>query len=155
MRCHNAGLGSSPFARHYLGNHCLFSLPRGTKMFQFPPFASIINMDSISSRYWVVPFGNPRINGYLLLPAAYRSLSRLSSTSGTKAFTIHPCSLTIFFNPTDFRLSKMVISNARYFYLYFFIMITINFSVNCVLMHNCVSVSIFISHLEYTNAWLF
>ena len=34
------GLGSSPFARHYWGNHCLFSLPTGTKMFQFPAFAS-------------------------------------------------------------------------------------------------------------------
>ena len=34
------GLGSSPFARHYWGNHCLFSLPQGTKMFQFPWFAS-------------------------------------------------------------------------------------------------------------------
>ena len=37
------GLGSSPVARHYWGNHCLFSLPTGTKMFQFPAFASIIN----------------------------------------------------------------------------------------------------------------
>ena len=35
------GLGSSPVARHYWGNHCLFSLPAGTKMFQFPAFASI------------------------------------------------------------------------------------------------------------------
>ena len=35
------GLGSSPVARHYWGNHFLFSLPRGTKMFQFPRFASI------------------------------------------------------------------------------------------------------------------
>ena len=34
------GLGSSAFARHYLRNHCLFSLPKGTKMFQFPSFAS-------------------------------------------------------------------------------------------------------------------
>ena len=34
-----AGLGSSPFARHYLGNHILFSLPAGTKMFQFPALA--------------------------------------------------------------------------------------------------------------------
>ena len=40
QRCRNiVGLGSSPFARHYLGNHCLFSLPTGTKMFQFPAFA--------------------------------------------------------------------------------------------------------------------
>ena len=34
------GLGSSPVARHYRGNHLLFSLPAGTKMFQFPAFAS-------------------------------------------------------------------------------------------------------------------
>ena len=35
----NNGLGCSPFARHYLGNHILFSSPRGNEMFQFPPFA--------------------------------------------------------------------------------------------------------------------
>ena len=41
--CRNInGLGSSPFARHYLGNHCLFSFPAGTKMFQFPALASRI-----------------------------------------------------------------------------------------------------------------
>ena len=52
------------------------------------------------SRITVSRFRNPRIKGYLLLPEAYRSLSRLSSSSGTKAFTIHPYSLTIFFNNT-------------------------------------------------------
>ena len=37
LPCRNMeGLGSSPFARHYWGNHCLFSFPAGTKMFQFP-----------------------------------------------------------------------------------------------------------------------
>ena len=36
----SSGLGSSPFARHYLGNLCLISLPGGTEMFHFPPFAS-------------------------------------------------------------------------------------------------------------------
>ena len=41
--CRNmGGLGYSPFARHYWGNHCLFSLPAGTKMFQFPALASRI-----------------------------------------------------------------------------------------------------------------
>ena len=35
--------------------------------------------DNSPSDYWVVPFGNPRINGYLHLPQAYRSLSRPSS----------------------------------------------------------------------------
>ena len=34
---------------------------------------------------WVAPFGNPRINGYLLLPVAYRSLSRPSSAPDAKA----------------------------------------------------------------------
>ena len=34
------GLGCSPFARHYWGNHILFSFPAGTKMFQFPALAS-------------------------------------------------------------------------------------------------------------------
>ncbi len=34
------GLGYSPFARHYLGNHSLFSFPAPTEMFQFEAFAS-------------------------------------------------------------------------------------------------------------------
>ena len=39
-RCLNSGgLGCSAFARRYLRNHMLFSLPAGTKMFQFPAFA--------------------------------------------------------------------------------------------------------------------
>ena len=38
--CRNMnGLGYSPFARHYWGNHYLFSFPAGTKMFQFPALA--------------------------------------------------------------------------------------------------------------------
>ena len=41
VHCYTSGLGSSPFARHYWGNHCLFSSPAGTKMFQFPAFASL------------------------------------------------------------------------------------------------------------------
>ena len=36
----------------------------------------------------VAPFGNPRINGYLLLPVAYRSLSRPSSAPDAKAFPL-------------------------------------------------------------------
>ena len=37
---------------------------------------------------WVSPFGNPRIVGYLLLPEAYRSLSRPSSAPDAKAFPL-------------------------------------------------------------------
>ena len=38
-----------------------------------------LGRDIHSSNVWVVPFGNPRIKGYLHLPEAYRSLSRPSS----------------------------------------------------------------------------
>ena len=37
---------------------------------------------------WVAPFGNLRIDGYLLLPVAYRSLSRPSSAPDAKAFPL-------------------------------------------------------------------
>ena len=37
---------------------------------------------------WVSPFRDLRINGYLLLPAAFRSLSRLSSALSAKASTL-------------------------------------------------------------------
>ena len=36
----------------------------------------------------VAPFGNPRIAGYLLLPVAFRSLSRPSSAPDAKAFPL-------------------------------------------------------------------
>ena len=41
----------------------------------------------------VSPFRDPRINGYLLLPVAYRSLSRLSSALSAKASTLRPYQL--------------------------------------------------------------
>ena len=41
----------------------------------------------------VSPFGNPRIEAYLQLPVAYRSLSRPSSAPDAKAFAL--CSLSL------------------------------------------------------------
>ena len=38
----------------------------------------------------VAPFGHPRINGYLHLPTAFRSLSRPSSPPRAKASSIRP-----------------------------------------------------------------
>ena len=76
-----AGLGSSPVARHYWGNHVLFSLPLGTKMFQFPRFASSHWEDGSPSDCRVAPFGYPRIKDRLRLPGAFRSLPRPSSPS--------------------------------------------------------------------------
>ena len=70
--------GLFPVRSPLLGESLLFSLPTGTKMFQFPAFASIF-MDNIPSVCWVVPFGNLRVIGHLHLTVAYRSLSRPSS----------------------------------------------------------------------------
>ena len=44
----------------------------------------------------IAPFGNLRINVYLPLPAAYRSLSRPSSAPSAKAFALRPFSLDHF-----------------------------------------------------------
>ena len=69
----------------------LFSLPPGTKMFQFPGFASLqTHSDNHPSGNWVVPFGNPGIKGHLHLHRAYRSLSRPSSPPRAKASTGRP-----------------------------------------------------------------
>ena len=44
---------------------------------------------------WVSSFRNLRINAYLQLPEAYRSLPRLSSAPSAKAFALRPCSLDL------------------------------------------------------------
>ena len=43
----------------------------------------------------VSPFGHLRIEAYLPLPAAYRSLSRPSSAPSAKAFPLRSCSLDL------------------------------------------------------------
>ena len=69
----------------------LLSFPPGTKMFQFPGFPSHTLCVQVwiirCYAYWVPSFGYLRISGYLLLPAAFRSLSRPSSAPRTKAST--------------------------------------------------------------------
>ena len=72
------GLGCAPFARHYWGYHCCFLFLRVLRCFSSPGLP-LHKEDDRSSTGRVVPFGDPRINGHLRLPAAYRSLSRPSS----------------------------------------------------------------------------
>ena len=80
--------GLFPVRSPLLRESLLFSFPPGTKMFQFSGFASIL--------LWIPSLhlgGLPHseINGYigyLLLPVAYRSLSRPSSPLRAKAFTM-------------------------------------------------------------------
>ena len=86
-----------PFRSPLLRESLLISFPRGTKMFQFPPFAPpslcIQEGDTQGLPEWVAPFGNLRVNGYLRLTEAYRSLSRPSSPADAKASPMCPCSL--------------------------------------------------------------
>ncbi len=77
QRRNATGLGCSAFARRYLRNHCCSLFLRVLRCFSSP--RSPHNHGNISSRYWVPPFGNPRVKGYLHLTVAYRSLSRPSS----------------------------------------------------------------------------
>ena len=84
------GFGLFPVRSPLLGESLLFSLPAGTKMFQFPAFAHRPSRCDRPSACRVFPFGDPRITGHLHLPAAYRSLSRPSSPVRAKASTVRP-----------------------------------------------------------------
>ena len=100
--CSHPGLGSSHFARRYFGNRCFFLFLRLLRCFSSPGSPCI----STALRFFlcsdggllrrVSPFGHLRINGYLRLPAAFRSLSRLSSALSAKASTLRSWSLTGF-----------------------------------------------------------
>ena len=89
------GLGCSPFARHYLGNHCCFLFLPLLRCFSSR--RSPLNKGNGSSIHWVAPFGDPGIRGHLHLPRAYRSLSRPSSPSRAKASACCPFLLLSFF----------------------------------------------------------
>ena len=89
--CTHPGLGSFPFARRYLGNRVFFLLLRLLRCFSSPgspPYVMYWRMDTGGVLQWVSPFRYLRINGYLLLPEAFRSLSRLSSALSAKASTL-------------------------------------------------------------------
>ena len=94
--------GRSPL----LGESLLFSLPAGTKMFQFPALASA-HADGSPSDCRVVPFGNRGIKGHLHLPRAYRSLSRPSSPARAKASTIRPYLLSFALFPAGWLTSHV------------------------------------------------
>ena len=92
-----SGLGSSAFARRYLRNHYCFLFLSLLRCFSSGG-SRLHTMDSCTVAagflQQVSPFRDPRITGYLLLPAAYRSLSRLSSALSAKASTLRSFCLT-------------------------------------------------------------
>ena len=90
-KCTHLGLGSSAFARRYLRNRCFFLFLRLLRCFSSPgslPYVMDWRTDDGGFLRRVSPFRYLRINGYLLLPEAFRSLSRLSSALSAKASTI-------------------------------------------------------------------
>ena len=101
LQCTHRSLGSFPFARRYSGNQCFFLFLRVLKCFSSPgspPYVINWRMDTSGLLMWVSPFKNLRINKYLLLPKAYRSLSRLSSALSAKASALCPFCLTFRFS---------------------------------------------------------
>ena len=98
--CTHSGLGSSAFARRYLRNRVFFLLLRVLRCFSSPgslPYVMDWRMDDRGVLCRVSPFRDLRIKGYLLLPEAYRSLSRLSSALSAKASALCPYCLTFRF----------------------------------------------------------
>ena len=85
------GLASFPFARRYLGNRCFFLFLLLLRCFSSEGFLRTA-MDSLYGDkvlpYRVSPFGHLRVYGYLLLTAAFRSLSRPSSAPDAKSFSL-------------------------------------------------------------------
>ncbi len=65
------GLGSSPFARRYLGSRFFLSFPPATKMFQFAGLARTAPWIQ-AAVLGVAPFGNSRIKAFFQLPETYR-----------------------------------------------------------------------------------
>ncbi len=85
------GLASSAFARRYLRNRVCFLFLRLLRCFSSAGSPRIPMYSVYAPRLFTVvvsQFGNLRIEAYLQLPAAYRSLSRPSSAPDAKAFTL-------------------------------------------------------------------
>ena len=113
--CTHTGLGSSGFARRYSRNRCFLlflSLLRCFSSGGSPPYVMYWRMDDRGLLCRVSPFGYLRIDGYLLLPEAFRSLSRPSSALSAKASAL--CSFLL---------------DLRYIALYRFLIITVWFPI--------------------------
>ena len=94
--CTHSGLGSFHFARRYFENRVFFLFLRLLRCFSSPgslriPMNSVYGDGGLLRR--VSPFRHLRVTGYLLLTAAFRSLSRLSSALSAKASAL--CSLQL------------------------------------------------------------
>ena len=113
--CTHSGLGSSHFARRYFGNRCFFLFLRLLRCFSSPgspPYVMDWRMDTWGMLMWVSPFRHLRIKGYLLLPVAFRSLSRLSSALSAKASTLRSFLLDLVYSFYSVRNWVFAFNNA-------------------------------------------
>ena len=128
--CTHSGLGSSAFARRYLRNRCFFLFLSLLRCFssggsRHIPMYSVYDDWGLLSQ--VSPFRDLRFIGYLLLAAAYRSLSRLSSALSAKASTLRSYMLDhnqncifIHSSRTDSVLCSLVAGISRIFLVCFY-----------------------------------
>ena len=113
--CTHPGLGSFHFARRYFGNRCFFLFLRLLRCFSSPgspPYVMDWRMDTWGMLMWVSPFRHLRIKGYLLLPVAFRSLSRLSSALSAKASTLRSFLLDLVYSFYSVRNWVFAFNNA-------------------------------------------
>ena len=113
--CTHSGLASFHFARRYFGNRCFFLFLRLLRCFSSPgspPYVMDWRMDTWGMLMWVSPFRYLRIKGYLLLPVAFRSLSRLSSALSAKASTLRSFLLDLVYSFYSVRNWVFAFNNA-------------------------------------------
>ena len=113
--CTHSGLASFHFARRYFGNRCFFLFLRLLRCFSSPgspPYVMDWRMDTWGMLMWVSPFRHLRIKGYLLLPVAFRSLSRLSSALSAKASTLRSFLLDLVYSFYSVRNWVFAFNNA-------------------------------------------
>ena len=97
-----SGLGSSYFARHYFRNRVFFLFLWVLRCFSSPRYllSHYFTHVMVIRLLPLIEFPHSDIygyNGYLLLPVAFRSLSRPSSALGAQAFTLRSLQLNLFF----------------------------------------------------------
>ena len=113
--CTHSGLASFHFARRYLRNRVFFLFLRVLRCISSPgspPYVMDWRMDTWGMLMWVSPFRHLRIKGYLLLPVAFRSLSRLSSALSAKASTLRSFLLDLVYSFYSVRNWVFAFNNA-------------------------------------------
>ena len=98
-----SGLGSSYFARHYFRNRVFFLFLWVLRCFSSPRYLLIHYFTHVQviRLLPLIEFPHSDIygySGYLLLPVAFRSLSRPSSALGAQAFTLRSLQLNLLCN---------------------------------------------------------